>query len=324
MLQTLENTSEPAAPEIPAAIEPHMARTVSLVSAALVLLLIATHWSTFARMVERWTHEPQYSHGFIVPVFALVVLWSRREMLKQAVWQPAWAGLCLLGIGMAVRIIAIPSDIEPLDGLSLIPTVFGLVLLVGGWSVLSWSWPALAFLVFMMPLPFAVESALAVPLRRLATGMGTYALQTLGVPAMAEGNIILIDEQQLFVEEACSGLGMLMTFFALATAMAMVVQAPLRDRLILIASAVPIAILVNVIRITATGVAYHLAGKDSTLAHLIYHDLAGLLMMPLAVAMLWLELKFLANLIIEEAEEASAPLPIAGMSFGARTATGKK
>src|SRR4029077_20950711 len=124
----------------------------------------------------------------------------------------------------------------------------------------------------------------------------------------AEGNIIYIDDIRLGVEEACSGLGMLMTFFALATALAMIVNAPLHDRLLLVASAIPIAIIANVIRISATGVAYHLAGKDSSLAQVIYHDLAGWLMMPLALAMLWLELRFLANVLIAEATDA--PLPV--------------
>jgi exosortase len=134
--------------------------------------------------------------------------------------------------------------------------------------------------------------------------MSTYTLQTLGCPASAEGNIILIDDIPLGVEEACSGLGMLMTFFALATALAMIVNAPLHDRLILIASAIPIAILANVVRISATGVAFHLAGKDSQLAQAIYHNLAGWLMMPLALLMLWLELKFLANVLVEQPKAA--------------------
>jgi exosortase len=213
--------------------------------------------------------------------------------------------------------IAIQSDIEPLDAISLLPTAFGLVLLAGGWSVLAWSWPAVAFLAFMMPLPFSLEITLAQPLRGLATTMSTYALQTLGCPAIAEGNIIIIDDIQLGVEEACSGLGMLMTFFALATALAMIVQAPLTDRLILVASAIPIAVCVNVIRITATGVAYHLAGRDSSVAQMIYHDLAGWLMMPLALAMLWVELKFLANLLVEEPELAPTPF-VQGLGIGGR------
>jgi exosortase len=302
---------------VPTQTDPPTARTVLMVAAALSALLLLTHWTTFSRMADRWAHDPQYSHGFIVPVFALVVLWSRREMLKRAAWKPQWLGLGMLFIGATLRVLAIQSDIEPLDALSLLPTFFGLVLLIGGWSVLAWSWPAVTFLAFMLPLPFFAEVALAQPLRYIATEMSAYALQTLGCPAFAAGNTIFIDDSPLQVEAACSGLGMMMTFFALATALAMIVNAPLRDRLILVACAMPIAVLANVIRITATGVAFHLAGKDSELAKLIYHDLAGWLMMPMALAMLWLVLKFLANLLIEESETARAPLPI-GLSFGQR------
>jgi exosortase len=284
-------------------------------SAALVVVLVGTHWATLEHMADRWTNDPQYSHGFVVPIFALIVLWSRRAMLNEITWNPAGTGAALMAIGVMVRFIAVQSDIEPLDALSLLPTAFGLVLLVGGWSVLGWSWPALAFLAFMMPLPFSIETALALPLRRIATEMSTYALQTLGCQAIAEGNIIFIEDMRLGVEEACSGLGMLMTFFALATALAMIVNAPLKDRLMLIASAIPIAILANVIRITATGVAYHLAGKDSPVAEMIYHDLAGWLMMPLALAMLWVELKFLANLFVEAPDDAPLPLMKAAQAF---------
>jgi exosortase len=280
------------------------------VTAALVAALFASHSSTFAHMADRWAHDPQYSHGFVVPFFALVVLWSRREMLKTLAWKPSWLGLPLMAIGLALRVTAVAADIEPLDSLSLLPTGFGLVLLVGGWSVLAWSWPALAFLGFMMPLPFSVEMSLAHPLRRLATEMSTYTLQTLGCPAMAEGNIIYIDDVQLGVAEACSGLGMLMTFFALATALALIANISLTNRLLLIASAIPIAILANVARISATGVAYHLGGKESELAQMIYHDLAGWLMMPLALGLLWLELKFLTNVWIEAPPTAAAPLPL--------------
>ncbi len=285
------------------------ARSAKLMAGALLAVLIATHGATFGHMAARWANDPQYSHGFIVPVFALIVLWSRREQLNGLTWQPAWLGWPILAVGVLMRLAAAESDFEPLDSLSLLPTTFGLVLLVGGWSVLRWSWPALAFLAFMMPLPFSVETTLAVPLRRLATIISTYGLQALGCPAVAEGNVILIEDIQLGVEQACSGLGMLMTFFALATALAMIVNAPWHDRCVLIASAIPIAVLANVLRITATGVAYHLGGRGSPVAQMIYHDLAGWLMMPLALAMLWLELKLLANLFIEVPQ--ASPLPLA-------------
>ncbi|MBI2805111.1 MAG: exosortase/archaeosortase family protein [Planctomycetes bacterium] len=284
------------------------ARAAALTALGLFLLLLGTHWATMGHLVDRWSNDPQYSHGFIVPLFAAVVLWSRRAMLKQVAWTPTWIGCPFLAIGLAMRGVAAWIDFEALDTLSLLPSIFGLVLLVGGLSVLRWSWPALAFLGFMMPLPYFMETALALPLRRIATIMSTYALQTLGCPALSEGNVILVDDIPLGVEHACSGLGMLLTFFALATALAMVVNAPWHDRMVLIASAVPIAVLANVIRITATGLAYHLAGPDSELARLIYHDLAGWLMMPLALAMLWLELQFLAHLFIDQSDPAPLPL----------------
>jgi exosortase len=281
---------------------------VILVAVGLVAALIASHWATLATMAERWSSNPQYSHGFLVPVFAVVVLWFRRGMLQGVVWQPAWIGLPLLLMGVGTRLFAIQMDFEPLEALALLPTVFGAVLLVGGRSVMSWSWPALAFLVFMMPLPYSVEVALAVPLRRLATVMSTYSLQVLGCPAIAQGNVIYIGDIPLGVEEACSGLGMLMTFFALSTALAMIVETSMWDRCILVGSAVPIAILANVIRISATGLAIYHTGRDSQLAHLIYHDLAGWLMMPLALGLLWVELKLMSRLLVELPEDA--PLPV--------------
>src|SRR5262245_1351678 len=75
------------------------ARAALAATAALCAVLIASHWTTLTNMADRWSNDPQYSHGYIVPLFALVVLWSRRDMLKRVLWQPAWLGLGLLAIG---------------------------------------------------------------------------------------------------------------------------------------------------------------------------------------------------------------------------------
>ena len=205
----------------------------------LLAVVLWSYWTTLLRMADRWTTDPQYSHGFLVPVFALAILWNRRDQLRGAAWQPYLLGLPLLLSGILIRLSAIQRDIEPLDAFSLLPTLFGLVLFVGGRSVLRWSWPALAFLAFMIPLPFFVDGALAQPLRRLATDMSAYALQTLGYPALAIGNTILLDQTPLGVAEACSGLGMLMTFVALSTALALISKAPLFVRLLLVVTRPP-------------------------------------------------------------------------------------
>jgi exosortase len=197
-------------------------------------------------------------------------------------------------------------DVESVDGFSLLPTLAGLVLLLGGRQVFVWAWPAIAFLAFMLPMPFFLETALSRPLRHVATVASTYVLQTIGFPAFAEGNIIHIDQIRLGVVDACSGLGMLVTFFALATAMALIVRAPLGDKIVLVLSAIPIAIIANVARITATAIAHTTLGTDA--GNAVMHDLAGWLMMPLALGLMWLELRLLDRLFPPIPDKPLAPL----------------
>jgi exosortase len=281
-----------------------------LLIAGLGLTVLVSFWSTLQTMAERWWSDPQYSHGFLVPGFAAVVLWFRRERLHGIVVRSTWWGLPILLVGIGCRLAAAAIGIEPLDAFALLPTLAGLVLLLGGWGVWQWSWPAIAFLAFMLPMPFQLEVALAQPLRRLATVSSTYVLQTLGYPALAEGNIIHIEELKLGVIDACSGLGMLVTFFALATATAMVARAPWRDRVVLVVSAIPIAVIANIARITATAAAHYTLGESA--GKLVMHDLAGWLMMPLALILLCLELRFLSRLFLAVDDTGTQPVFVSG------------
>jgi exosortase len=270
--------------------------------AALTLALLWSYWPTLATMAERWSGDPQYSHGFLVPVFAAVLLWHRREQCP-ATLARCWWGLTVLLAAIGIRLAGAYLYLPALDAFSFLPALAGLCLLVGGWAALRWAWPAIAFLGFMLPLPYAAEMALALPLRQLATVASTYALQTVGLPALAQGNVIHIENVKLGVVEACSGLGMLMTFFALSTAVAVILQRRLADRLVIVASAVPIAVIANVVRITATGIVHWNWGTG---AGQFMHDGGGWLMMPLALGLVWLELRYLDWLLIEG--EAPAPL----------------
>jgi exosortase len=290
-----------------------LAGSLVLSLSALASCVLWTYWPTLLNMADRWSHDPQYSHGFLVPIFAAVILWQRRSAIAFRPGPMAGnsmeAGWALLLTGVVIRCVGTFGGVQALDAISLLPSLGGLCLLVGGWASLRWAWPAIAFLAFMLPLPFVAETALAQPLQRLATVACTFALQTLGYPALAEGNIIYMDEIKLGVIGACSGLGMLMTFFALSTAMAVVVKRPLADKLVIAASAIPIAVIANVARITATGIVCFEWGQEMGN---VLHDLAGWSMMPLALALLWLELQFCERLLIPMATPAPIPLQLIG------------
>src|SRR5262249_55417360 len=144
-------------------------------------------------------------------------------------------------------------NLDWVDGFSFLLALTGVCVLLGGWPALRWAWPALAFLFFMLPLPYRVEIALAQTLQLYATEASAYVLQTLGYPALVDpGNRIIIARTVVRIARECNGLAILLTFFALSTAVALVVNRPLGDRLIILFSAIPIAFVTNVLRIIIT------------------------------------------------------------------------
>jgi exosortase len=172
-----------------------------------------------------------------------------------------------------------------------------LLLIFGGMPVLKWALAPLLFLVYMVPLPYRVEIQLGFPLQRLATEASTYVLQTLGQPAISEGTAILIRDFKLSIVKACSGLSMMMTFFTFSTAVCLVVKKPFSDKLLILLSAIPIALLTNIIRIVLTGLMHLHVSSES--ANAFFHDLAGWFMMPMALAFLWAELWLLRRLFVD-------------------------
>lgn len=271
-------------------------------------LLVWSYWPTFTVMQNRWSTDPRYAHGYLVPLFSLVLLWLRRERLANLTPRSTWGGLVLIVIALALRLAGTYIYIGWVEAFSLLPALAGYCVLARGWPSLRWAGPSIAFLIFMVPLPYRVEGALASPLQRMATNMSTYALQTLDFPAAAEGNVIRLEHGELGVVEACSGLSMLFTFFAMTFGLAMVIRRPWLDKVAIITSAIPIALLVNSIRITTTGVCHEL-GSGWMVDHVI-HDLAGWLMMPMAMGLLWLEVQILSHLLVAQAPTATALNPL--------------
>lgn len=290
-------------------------RSVLVAWFAVVGMFSWTYWSSIRALYYAWK-QPEYGHGYFVPLFALYLLWHRRKMFSESsAWRGSLWGLTFIAIWVAMRCAAIYLNFGWLPEASLLPFVIGLTLFVGGWRALHWAWPAIAFLVFMIPLPGPIQGSLSQPLQRIGTEASVYVIQTLGIASVPEGNVIKLTltaaegiiEKKLGVVEACSGLRMLMLFFAICFGAALVVKKPLWERLVIVASAVPIAILSNVVRISLTAIlcwaACHWPSVISQeQADEFFHGMAGLLMMPVALLILWMEMALISKLMI-------APLP---------------
>jgi len=278
---------------------PESVKLSGTVVAAAVLLaatFVWAYWPTAVKLVHAWNTQADYSHGYLVAPVAVLFLWMRRAQMPP-LEGPAWAGLGLLLAALAVRVAGSAFFIDSLDGWSLPLWLGGLCWLWGGRRFVAWCLPSLVFLWFMVPLPFQAAGTLSLPLQKIATKVSTWTLQSLGQPALSEGNVIRIGNEQLEVAQACSGLSIFMSVVALAFAFSVLAKPRWWTKVLVFASVLPIALVANAVRVTLTGFAYVYIGSDSG-RHLA-HDVAGWIVIPLAAVMMGLFLWYLNRLIVE-------------------------
>lgn len=340
-------------------------------------LLIYSYWNMLVGTSAFW-QDDQYSHGFLMPLIALYLMWAMRpnptvqspledepqptffgsltpsriyqiglgvtlsayaagrfllgvgeggdELFNAAtgialgvgclfglayvlIGQPIkrvsvgerWIGLAIVLAGYGVRLLAAQYYSEPLDRISFLIALVGAFVMVGGLSLLRWTGAGLGFLIFMYPIPSAIEQPLLLNLQKVAAMISEMILMILNQPVTRTGNTIQIDGMDLLVAEACSGLRMVTIFGGFAVACALLIKRPWWDKLVVLLSAIPIALIANVTRIVVTALLYR-AFPDSELIHQVVHDYAGLAMMPLGMGLLYLLLKVLSMLTVEEEE----------------------
>ncbi|QDV39626.1 exosortase/archaeosortase family protein [Tautonia plasticadhaerens] len=283
-----------------------------LVAPAVVLVVLVWAYLTeVTGLVESWSNDPNYSHGFLVgPVVAFMFWWLwPRGAEADRIRPSAWGWVLLVAL-VAARFSLFQTGEYWLEGFTLVPTVAALVLAYGGWPLLRRTWPAVAFLIFMYPIPAALNSQVSLPLQRMASISSATLLRLLGFWVMDEGNVLVVGGEQLEVAAACNGLAMLMSLAATIAATVIFVPMAVWKRIVLLLSVVPVALLCNVLRIAGTAYAYHLLGSEQ--GEKVAHDVAGWLMMPMALVMVLLELAWLSWLVTEvEVEEPVSPTLLA-------------
>lgn len=248
-------------------------------------VLLYSYWPTLVWVENDWRNEPDYSHGYLVPFLAGLLCWHRQDSFPGVRESLSWGGLSLVFLAILMRFTGRLVYADFMDAWSMLPLMAGLVWFVFGIEAMKWVLPAIGFLFLMFPLPYQAESMLSWKLQGVATDISTVFLRVLGQPAVSEGHVIWISDQRLMVEEACSGLRIFVGVAALAYFWAAMVKRSWVDRLIILGSVVPLAILVNALRITTVGLLNQ--SFDDVASQNTIHDWSGYLMIPLAFALLW-------------------------------------
>jgi exosortase len=225
------------------------------------------------KLVMDWYNDDNYSHGFLIVPLALYFVWERREKLRTIPLAPSVLGLVLVLGSVAVLIAGILGSELFLTRISILGTLVGVVLFLGGWGYLRALAFPLAFLILMIPIPAIIFNQIAFPLQLLASQFGESAMGLASVPVLREGNVLILANTTLEVAEACSGIRSLVSLLTLAIVLGYFSDPRGWVRTVIALSSVPVAIVTNGFRVAGTGIAAHRFGPAA--AEGFFHEFSG-------------------------------------------------
>jgi exosortase len=237
---------------------------------SLSTLVVILYAPVIASLAKQWWGDPNYGHGFFVPVVAAYFLWSERKRWCAVAVRPNNTGLAIMLFAIGLRIVGMLGAELFIARLSVVILIAGIVLFLAGRHALrSVAFP-IGYLLFMIPLPAIVYYQLTLPLQLWASRLGATGLVAVGIHTVRQGNLLFLPNCTLNVVEACSGIRSLLTLLAAAVAYGYLTEPSTWKRSVLAIASIPIAIAANGLRLVATGVLSYFFGPsvDSGVVHL--------------------------------------------------------
>lgn len=254
--------------------------------AIIAALLVAIYYHIAAKLVYDWYTIPDYSHGFLVPLFAGYLIWDKKAKLSTVPVEPTWRGLSLIVLGIILLILGVYGVELFTTRMSFLFLMAGLIWTFFGSRMLRELRFPLLVLILAIPIPAIIFNHITFPLQLMASRIASNILPMLGVPVLQEGNVIQLPVMKLEVAEACSGIRSLMSLFALAVFYGYFLERTTSRRTILALASIPIAVAANVVRIVGTGLCVQYWDPDKALG--FFHEFSGWVMFVISLCCLYL------------------------------------
>lgn len=254
----------------------------------IITLVVLVYLPTFVWMKYRFLQdESNYSHGFLIPVVSLFLIWRMREEFKEVISFDSGTasinGLWIFIIGLFLHLFSRCFMIDFISGFSLIIVIFGLCLYLLGPAITKKLIFPIGFLIFMVPIPETFTISLTFYLKMLATYCATKVINLLGIGAIMDGARIYLSNNEFFeIGAPCSGIRSLITFLMLGSIFAYLLPISHLRKYALVVLTIPLAILSNVVRIVFIGIVTYIYGKEMALQE-PNHTILGLLVFVVGI-----------------------------------------
>jgi exosortase D (VPLPA-CTERM-specific) len=259
------------------------------------LIALVAFSDPLMQLVHRWATQEEYSHGFLIPIVTVWLFWVRRETLQANVGRPVWTGPLAMLLATIMHLIGQMSAIPILSQVAFVVALIGLILSLGGYSLFRAAIVPILFLLFAIPMPSFIDSTLSLRLQLVSSQLGAFFIRLVGIPVYLDGNVIDLGFYQVQVVEACSGLRYIYPLLSLSFLAAYFFKAPLWQRALVFFSVVPIAIVMNSIRIGLVGVTVNYWGTQA--ADGVLHFFEGWFVFLMCACILVLEIYLLARIV---------------------------
>ncbi|MBU1340620.1 MAG: exosortase/archaeosortase family protein [Proteobacteria bacterium] len=252
----------------------------------LVLIFFFLYYKAIAKLISDWSIDPNFSHGFLIPFVALYMVWYKKNEISQIPHESSKTGIIIIILGMLIHIAGNVGSELFLMRFSMIITLSGIIMYYYGVKMFRELMVPVAYLIMMIPIPSIIWNKIAFPLQLFSANLSSHTISLLNIPVFREGNILHLANTSLEVIDACSGIRSLTSLLALTGVFAFLAPLGLFKKWILFFSAIPIAVAVNVIRLTITGAMAAWISPET--AHGFLHDMSGLIIFGAALILVYI------------------------------------
>lgn len=252
--------------------------------AAVSFAFVLCYFPAFVMLFDKWSNSEDYAHAFLIVPIVIYMIWLKRDCFLNYSGHGA-AGLLFVVFSLLFYVISLQIQIPTIIFLAIALTIASVLVYLGGLVILKELAIPVILIFMIIPIPNQLYSMITLPLQLKVTQVNEFLVHLSGVPIYREGNVLQIPGKSFQVVEACSGLRSLIALTTLSLVFGYFSLRKSWLKGLLFASSLPIAFLVNVIRVFVLVTAFHFFGLDLTAG--AEHTMTGMVVFLFGLAFLF-------------------------------------